>query len=58
MHYQILDWDTNFFDVTVARIIEPVLDEREISDLLFELKAEGVALAYCPLSRELEKEIV
>lgn len=38
MQYQILDWDTNFFGVTVARINEPVLNELKLSDILFELK--------------------
>jgi len=58
MQYQILDWDTDFFGVTVARINEPILNEIKLSDILLELKAEGVTLVYWPSSQKFEKEIV
>ena len=58
MQYQILDWDSDFFSVTVARITEPVLNEQKLSELHSELKAKGVNLVYWPSSREFEGEIV
>ena len=58
MQYQILNWDTDFFGVTVARITEPVLNELEVSDILLELKAKGVHLVYWPSSCELKGEFV
>lgn len=58
MQYQMLEWDTEFFGVTVARITEPVLNEPELSDILVELKAKNAGLVYWPSSRELETEVV
>lgn len=58
MQYQMLDWDTNFFGMAVARITEPDLNEQELSDTLAELKAKGVALAYWPSIRECGKDAI
>lgn len=58
MQYQILEWDTVFFGITVARINEPDLDDLELSEILSELKTKDVSLVYYPSSRELEDIIV
>lgn len=58
MEYQILDWDTEFLGVTVARVAEPDLNEFELVDILTELKAKGAALVYWSSNRELEKDFV
>jgi len=58
MQYQILDWDTDFFGVTVARITEPDLNEQELSEILSELKGKGVDLVYWPSSRKIEEVLV
>jgi dTDP-4-amino-4,6-dideoxy-D-galactose acyltransferase len=52
MNYQMLDWDTDFFGVKVARIIEPVLTAEKLTGILSELKQAGVQLVYWPASRE------
>lgn len=57
MKYQILDWDSNFFGVTVARIEEPDLNEHELSKILFELTTSRVNLVYWPSKRELKNEV-
>jgi len=58
MQYQILDWDTGFFGVTVARINDPGLNKEGLSAFLLELKAAGAGLVYFPSSREFEEEFV
>jgi len=56
MDYQLLDWDSGFFGMGVARITEPTLAKRNLADILLALKREGVKLAYWPSSRECEDE--
>jgi len=58
MQYQILDWDTDFFGMVVARITEPTLNEQELADILFELKAKNAALVYWPSNREFQKDAI
>lgn len=58
MQYQILDWDTDFFGLKVARITEPTLEEQELSEIISDLKAKGVNLVYWSSSREIEEVIL
>ena len=44
--YSILDWDTNFFGFTVAKIIPTKLDEEQISRCISVMKNDKVRLAY------------
>lgn len=46
MKYQILDWDSDFFGVKVARITQPRLTTQELSAALSELKIQQVKLVY------------
>ena len=44
--YEILDWDTNFFGFTVARILPCRLSEKELCEILEDMKRNNVRLAY------------
>ena len=58
MQYQMLDWDTDFFGVKVARINELSLNQNHLSEFFSELKTKGVNLIYWPSSQEIEEVIV
>lgn len=58
MRYQILDWDSDFFGLKVARIVAPQLSTRELSETLSELRQQQVQLAYWPTDRELEADVI
>jgi dTDP-4-amino-4,6-dideoxy-D-galactose acyltransferase len=49
-----LDWDSEFFGVGVARISEPVLSVEKLTDVLFELKNKSVRLVYWASKCELD----
>ena len=53
-----LDWDTDFFGVKVARINELSLNQNHLSEFFSELKTKGVNLIYWPSSQEIEEVIV
>ena len=46
MKYQILNWDTEFFGIKIAKITESNLDKLELENVLSDLKKEGVKLVY------------
>jgi dTDP-4-amino-4,6-dideoxy-D-galactose acyltransferase len=50
MNYEMLDWDSDFFGIQVARITEPVLTTAELTSILAELKRQRVELVYWPSS--------
>jgi dTDP-4-amino-4,6-dideoxy-D-galactose acyltransferase len=56
--YQLLDWDTEFFGMPVARVTEPDLTPRQLAVVLGELKTSGVKLVYWPASRECDAGVV
>lgn len=58
LQYQILDWDTDFFGMTVARITAPALNEQDLSDTIFELKAQGASLVYWSSIREVNEDVI
>lgn len=44
--FKILDWDSQFFGMTVARIVPEILAASELEQTITDMKNEGVALAY------------
>ena len=56
--YQILDWDSDFFGLRVARISEPRLTARELSVLLLELKRSHTRLVYWPSDRKVDGDVI
>jgi dTDP-4-amino-4,6-dideoxy-D-galactose acyltransferase len=54
MQYQVLDWDSDFLGIKVARITQPQLDMHELSGTLSELRREKVKLVYWPSEQEFE----
>ena len=44
--YRILDWDSNFFGLAVAKVLPARLDHDGLGRCLAQMKAEGVRLAY------------
>ncbi|MEM7144558.1 MAG: GNAT family N-acetyltransferase [Verrucomicrobiota bacterium] len=57
MNYQPLEWDSEFFDLKVARIEDPDLETNELSKLLSKLRTEQFQLVYWPATRECETSI-
>lgn len=43
---QLLDWDSDILGLSVAKIVNPSLNEKKLADCLQELKKEGVKLVY------------
>ena len=58
MQYQVLDWDSNFFGIKVARITQPDLNTQGLSNILSELKLQQVRLAYWPSDRKCEDAVI
>lgn len=58
MRYQILDWDSDFFGLKVARIVAPRLSTQELSETLSALRQQQVQLAYWSTGRELEADAI
>jgi len=58
MSYQILDWDTNFFGITVARINKKKLSKQELLNVLLKLKANNIRLVYYLSDHFVEKNII
>lgn len=55
MSYSILDWDSDFFGLKVAKIHDPLLSLEEVKKLLFSLKIDNVDLVYWPSKEKIEK---
>ncbi len=51
--YQILDWDTEFFEIKVAKIIALNLNYEEIKEILLKLAKDGVKLVYWASENEI-----
>lgn len=58
MQHEILNWDSEFLGITVARINKPDLSEHKLSDILYELMKDGVNLVYWLSNRKLEDNII
>jgi dTDP-4-amino-4,6-dideoxy-D-galactose acyltransferase len=56
MIYQMLDWDSRFFGLKVARILDLSMTIEDISNTIEELKEKSVKLVYLPTSRKLDEE--
>lgn len=56
MDYQILDWDTQFFEMQVAKIISPILVREQITAILSEMRRDGVKLAFWASAKEIDTE--
>ena len=56
MRYKIVDWDTAFFGILVARIDYPNVTNQELLDILFHLKKKRVQLVYWPANKKLEEK--
>lgn len=52
LEYQILDWDSNFFGFSVARINNPNLAKEKLVNSLSDLSLKGIKLIYWPASNE------
>jgi len=52
MRFAVLDWDTAFFGVKIARIDSPLLTTSQLAETLSELKGSAVELVYWPSARE------
>ena len=46
MNYETLSWDSDFFGMSVARIVAPVLSGDELKKAISQLRQEGVKLVY------------
>ena len=46
LSYKLMDWDSQFFGMTVAKIIPPRLTAHALDEALQELKADGARLVY------------
>lgn len=58
MNYQILDWDSNFFEINIAKITSPILEREALSEILSELKDNGIKLVYWPSAIEVSSNII
>jgi ribosomal protein S18 acetylase RimI-like enzyme len=58
MQYQVLEWDSRFFGVKVARITPSQLNTRQLSDILSELRGQQVKLAYWSSKSEFDDSVV
>ncbi|WP_026958013.1 GNAT family N-acetyltransferase [Aliagarivorans taiwanensis] len=58
MAYQKLDWDTDFFGVSVARINEPGLVDQELSKVLIKLRDKDVDLVYWSSNRKVGSKLL
>ena len=54
MKCEMLDWDSDFFGIKVARITEPVLAAEELTSILAELNRQRVELVYWPSSTQFD----
>lgn len=54
MHYHILEWDSDFFKMSIARIAASSLKKEQMKDVLVDLQNKGVKLVYWPAAAELE----
>jgi dTDP-4-amino-4,6-dideoxy-D-galactose acyltransferase len=46
MDYQLLTWDTEFFEIKTGRIISTSLQENQLASILVKMRQEGFQLAY------------
>ncbi len=54
MNYETLSWDSDFFGMSVARIVAPDLNGDELKKSISRLRQEGVNLVYWPSTRRRE----
>ena len=57
MKYQILNWDSNFFGIKVAKITKLNLSTDNLKNILSELKQKSVKLVYWASEKECDYEI-
>ncbi|MBC8289250.1 MAG: GNAT family N-acetyltransferase [Planctomycetes bacterium] len=48
MRYELLEWDSQFFGLPVARILDPAMNTEQLSDILRDLERDQVKLVYWP----------
>lgn len=58
MCWKLLDWDTCFFCVKVARIFPEEISNSNLSSILYHLKESGVDLVYVASNNALDKSIL
>lgn len=58
MTYEILDWDSNFFEVKVARITQSRLGTQPLAQAISELRKENVRLAYWPSLDKIDPKVI
>ncbi|MFT4553527.1 MAG: dTDP-4-amino-4,6-dideoxy-D-galactose acyltransferase [Chlamydiales bacterium] len=58
MEYLILDWDTDFFGVKVAKILIPNLSLEQLRNVLSDLDRENVKLVYWPADKEVSLDVI
>ncbi len=54
MDYQILDWDSEYFEFKTAKILPQQLEESELVKVLDNMRQDGVRLAYWPAKQPVE----
>lgn len=58
MQYQILEWDSDFFGIKIARILNPSLTAQELSIILSRLKHQRVRLVYWPSDQQHDYSVI
>ncbi len=58
MNFQILDWDSDFFGINVARINEPDLSIEALTEILKTCSKNNIKLIYWPSSREMDQDAI
>jgi len=58
MVFELLDWDTHFFGIAVARICPPVMSPKELESTLDALRKNGVQLVYWPSDSLMDDTVV
>ena len=53
MHYHILDWDTQFFGMRVAKISSAIREWEQMKEILSQMGKNDVKLAYWASYREI-----
>ena len=58
MQHDVLDWDSAFFGVKVARLNDPGLSDPQLSEALAALRADGVRLVYWHADRPRDADVI
>lgn len=58
MQHDVLDWDSAFFGVKVARLNDPGLSDPQLADALAALRADGVRLVYWHANRPRDADVI